>query len=210
MKIINPSGEAQPFSAKDSTEISNSLREGQVIVYPTDTLYGLGVDATSTEAVDTLYSLKSRENSPVSVLLSSNHQLFELATDLSSKAMELITAFLPGALTIICRSDYGFAPQLISQMGTVGFRVPGDKISCKIPELFGKPITTSSVNPAGMIPASSRSEVEAYYANQINLMIDIGPINPSRGSTVIDVSSSPFKILREGEISRQALQDFLN
>jgi len=52
--------------------------------------------------------------------------------------------------------------------------------------------------------------VEAYYANQIDLMIDIGPINPSRGSTVIDVSSSPFKILREGEISRQALQEFLN
>ncbi|NQT61571.1 MAG: threonylcarbamoyl-AMP synthase [Candidatus Marinimicrobia bacterium] len=210
MKIISRSGEAQPFSAKESTEIRTSLREGQVIVYPTDTLYGLGVDATSTEAVDTLYALKSRNNSPVSVLLTSSHQLFEIATDLSDKAIELIKAFLPGALTIICRSDYGFAPQLISELGTVGFRVPGDSISREIPELFGKPITTSSVNPAGMIPASSRSEVEAYYANEIDLMIDIGPINPSRGSTVIDVSSSPFKILREGEISRQALQDFLN
>ena len=210
MKIISPSGKAQPFSTKESTEIRNSLQKGQVIVYPTDTLYGLGADATSTKAVDTLYSLKSRENSPVSVLLSSNHQLFEMATALSNKAIELIKAFLPGALTIICRSDYGFAPQLISQKGTVGFRVPGDTISRGIPELFGKPITTSSVNPAGMIPASSPSEVEAYYANQIDLMIDIGPINPSRGSTVIDLSSSPFKILREGEISRQALQDFLN
>ncbi|MBT3254446.1 MAG: threonylcarbamoyl-AMP synthase [Candidatus Marinimicrobia bacterium] len=210
MRIISPAVEANPFSAKEITEIRTALEEDQVIVYPTDTLYGLGADVTSTKAVDTLYSLKSRDNSPISVLLSSNHQLLEMATDLSNKAIELIKAFLPGALTVICRTDYEFAPQLISQMGTVGFRVPGDSISRELPEMFGKPITTTSVNPAGMKPASSRSEVEAYYANQIDLMIDIGPINPSRGSTVIDVSSSPFKILREGEISRQALQEFLN
>ncbi len=210
MKIINPSNEDNSFSAKASSEIRTALQTGQVIVYPTDTLYGLGADTTSTEAVDKLYSLKSRENSPVSVLLSSKHQLIEMATALNQKAVELINIFLPGPLTVICRSNYGFAPQLISQAGTVGFRVPGDTISRQLPGLLGKPITTTSVNPAGMQPASSRSDVESYYENQIDLMIDIGPIKPSKGSTVIDVSTSPFKIFREGEISRQALKDFLN
>jgi len=210
MKIISPSGETRPFSTEQSAEIKSALQAGQVIVYPTDTLYGLGADATSSVAVDLLNVLKSRVNSPVSVLLASISQLFDLTSDLSENAAELIKSFMPGPLTVICRSEYGFAPQLISQNGTIGFRVPGDAISHEIPELFGKPITTTSVNPTGMAPASSRSEVETYYNDLVELMIDVGPMKPSRGSTVIDLTTSPFKILREGEISRQALQDFLN
>ena len=210
MKIISPSGKTKPFSDEQSAEIRSSLLAGQVIVYPTDTLYGLGVDATSSEAVDTLYTLKTRANSPISVLLASTTQLLDITSELSKKAVDLINAFMPGALTVICRSTYSFAPQLISQNGTIGFRIPGDNISPEIPELLGKPITTTSVNPAGMAPATSRSDVEAYFGNLVDLMIDIGPLKPSRGSTVIDLTTSPFKILREGEISRQALQDFLN
>ena len=210
MKLIRPSGKNDPFSTEQSAAIKTSLDAGKVIVYPTDTLYGLGADATSPEAVDKIYELKSRVNSPVSVLLDSTTQLFEIATDLSDQAMELINSFMPGALTVICRSDYAFAPQLISQNGSIGFRVPGDSISRAIPGLFGKPITTTSVNPTGLAPASSLSEVKTYYLDQVDLMIDIGPMQTSRGSTVIDLTTSPFKILREGEISRQALQDFLN
>ena len=210
MKFIIPSEGSRPLSLEQSGEIRRCLLSHQVIVYPTDTLYGLGADATSTKAVDTLYSLKARINSPVSVLLASIAQLFEITTDLNEMASELIRAFMPGALTVICRSDFDFAPQLISKNGTVGFRVPGDDVSRLIPDLLGKPITTTSVNPAGMPPASSRSEVEKYYNNRIDLMLDVGPIKASQGSTVIDLTTSPFNILREGEISRQALQDFLN
>ncbi|MBT3227713.1 MAG: threonylcarbamoyl-AMP synthase [Candidatus Marinimicrobia bacterium] len=210
MNIINPSRGGNPFSAEQTAEIQRVLGQGKVIVYPTDTLYGLGADATSSVAVDMLYSLKSRENSPISVLLASTAQLFEMVTDLSKNALELIETFMPGALTVICKSKYEFAPQLISDNGTVGFRVPDHKISCLLPELFGKPITTTSVNPAGKKPASSKADVEAYYDKQVELMLDIGPVHQSKGSTVIDLTTSPFKILREGEISRQALQDFLN
>ncbi|NQV42182.1 MAG: threonylcarbamoyl-AMP synthase [Candidatus Marinimicrobia bacterium] len=210
MKIIRPAGMTYLFSEEQSAEIRSSLLASKVIVYPTDTLYGLGADATSPEAVDTLYTLKSRVNSPVSVLLASITQLFEITTDLTEAAMKLIKNFMPGALTIICRSNYAFAPQLISEKGSIGFRVPGDSISRAIPELFGKPITTTSVNPAGMAPASSLSDVEAYYGDLVDLMIDVGPLKLSKGSTVIDLTTSPFNILREGEISRQALQDFLN
>jgi L-threonylcarbamoyladenylate synthase len=210
MKIINLTREATFFSPEHSSDIKIALLAGKTIVYPTDTLYGLGADATSSTAVESLYALKSRANSPVSVLLASVTQLFELTHDLSEKANDLIRTFMPGPLTVICKSDFGFAPQLISRNNTIGFRVPGDTISRALPELYGRPITTTSVNPAGMTPASSRSEVESYYADLVALMIDIGPIKPSRGSTVIDLTTSPFSILREGEISRQALQDFLN
>jgi len=210
MNIIIPAQGTNPFSSEQVAKIQTALGQGQVIVYPTDTLYGLGADACSQEAVETLYKFKSRTNSPVSVLLFSINELFDITTDLSKNALDLIETFMPGALTVICRSDYGFAPQLKSQTGTIGFRVPGDTISRQIPELYGKPITTTSVNPVGLSPAISRLDVEGYYGSQVELMIDIGPINPSKGSTVIDLTTTPFKILREGEISRQALQDFLN
>ncbi len=210
MNIINPGSGDNPFSAEQATEIKIVLGQGRVIVYPTDTLYGLGADATSYKAVNRLYSLKSRENSPVSVLLPSLDQLFEQAANLNKNAKALIEAFMPGALTVICKSDYGFAPQLFSPAGSIGFRVPGDLISRSLAELFGKPITTTSVNPAGLSPATSKSEVESYYESQIDLMIDIGAIPTSKGSTVIDLTSDPFNILREGEISRETLQDFLN
>jgi len=210
MKIIGPIDSSHRFSLDQVEMVQSVLRQGKIIVYPTDTLYGLGADASSSEAVDRLYKLKSRSNSPVSVLLPSVHELLNMATGLSSAAIMLIQTFMPGALTVICRSHYGFAPRLISPRGSVGFRVPGDIISRQIPALYEQAITTTSVNPAGLIPAASRAEVEAYYGDQVDLMIDIGPLQRSKGSTVIDLTSAPFKILREGEISRQALQDFLN
>ena len=182
----------------------------QVIVYPTDTLYGLGVDACSENAVERLYQLKARKDSPVSVLLESTDQLLSLAADLSNRAQTLIQTFLPGALTVICRSQYPFTRQLISGQGTIGFRVPGDLISRQIPRLLGRPITTTSVNAAGQPAANSMTEVRKYFGDQLALMLDVGTLEHSKGSTVIDVTTDPFKILREGEISRQTLQEFLN
>lgn len=210
MIIIELNAESGHFSTDQIRSVSVVLEQDKVIVYPTDTLYGLGVNAVSEIAVARLYALKERENAPVSVLLESVDHLMEIAIDLSERAKDLIKNFLPGALTIICRTEYHFAKPLFSEKKTIGFRVPGDTISREIPRLLGHPITTTSVNPAGRQPAGSRAQVEAYYPSGVDLMIDVGRIPSSKGSTVIDVSCEPFKLLREGEISRQALKDFLN
>ncbi len=210
MIVLNPQGKTNTISVADEKLIREAILSEQVIVYPTDTLYGLGADATSSDAVQNLYDLKARQNSPVSVLLESVEQLLDITVGLSEAARHLINKFLPGALTVICNTNYPFPNQLVSSNGTVGFRVPGDQISRSIVSITGKPITTTSVNPAGKPPATSRMEVESYFEGQIPLMLDIGAIPPSNGSTVIDLSATPFKILREGEISRQALADFLN
>ncbi len=210
MKIIEPAESSELFSNEQTAQIRSALESDRSIVYPTDTLYGLGANAFSQSAVDSLYTLKSRVTTPMSVLLASVDDLFKMTTALSDKSRDLIHAFMPGAITVICKTNIEFAPQLRSTLGTVGFRVPGDPISRQIPKIFGKPITTTSVNPTGLKPASCAPEVEAYYGDRVALMIDIGSLPTSRGSTVIDLSNEPFKILREGEISRQALQEFLN
>jgi len=198
------------FSPTEMALIRDTLLQDQVIVYPTDTLYGLGADARSALAVAKLYALKERQDSPVSVLAADVVSLLEMTQNLSDRAADLIRAFLPGALTVICESEYPFAKQLISAKGTVGFRVPADGLSTELPKIIGGPITTTSVNPAGRPPATSRAEAAAYYADRIPLMLDRGPMPLSKGSTVIDLTTRPFTILREGEITRQDLEDFLN
>lgn len=210
MRIITPSQGPSPLNEGQIHEIRSVLQGGGVIVYPTDTLYGLGVDVSSTEAVEKLYNLKSRGNSPVSILTESVDHLLGMVKDLEAKGIELIRQFMPGALTVICKSTQSFRQPISSPAGSVGFRVPGDPISTLIPGILGKPISTTSVNPAGLTPAASLQDVEQYYGDQIDIMIDIGPFRTSKGSTVIDVTTQPYKILREGEISRQSLQDFLN
>ncbi|MEA3286742.1 MAG: L-threonylcarbamoyladenylate synthase [Candidatus Marinimicrobia bacterium] len=210
MIILDLKDETTDISRSDREIIAQLLKNDQVIVYPTDTLYGLGVDASSSQAVAHLYHLKGRKNMPVSVLLESVAQLFELAYDLSNKAQVLIRKCLPGALTVICKSQYPFAEQLVSDEGTIGFRVPGDAISCQIPALLGRPITTTSANPAGSPAATSLKQIRDYFVDDIGLMLDVGALQPSKGSTVVDLTTKPFTILREGEISRQTLHEFLN
>jgi len=210
MIVLDHPDRSQDFSRSEWDQISQALSKDQVIVYPTDTLYGLGVDATSNVAVAKLYKLKARENSPISVLLGSVDELLMRALDLSESAKHLIRQFLPGALTVICKSEYPFARRLYSQNGSIGFRVSGDSLAGQIPELYGQALTTTSVNPAGLSPASSQAEVQNYFKEQVALMIDVGQMKSSRGSTIIDLCQKPFKILREGEISRHVLQEFLN
>lgn len=210
MQVIDLSSFTGKFKDSDKSLIINSLANESVIVYPTDTLYGFGADTRSSAAIEELYDLKSRDNSPVSVLTDSVESLLDLVKGLNNRSIDLIRKFLPGPMTVICHTDYPFEQRLFSSKGTIGFRVPGDEISRAIPKLLGRPITTTSVNPAGQKPAASVQEVESYYGDRIPLMLDIGPIAQSKGSTVIDLTTQPFTILREGEISRLALQDFLN
>ncbi|NQV30611.1 MAG: threonylcarbamoyl-AMP synthase [Candidatus Marinimicrobia bacterium] len=210
MIVLNLEDAPGSLTKTQELQIRETLIEQGVIVYPTDTLYGLGVDACSDESVENLYRLKQRKNAPVSVLLSSVDQLFEITHGLDQSGRHLIHTFLPGALTVICNSKYPFAKRLFSDTGTIGFRVSADPVSVQIPKILGNPITTTSVNPGGAAPARSRAEVFAYYLDQVQLMLDVGSMVSSKGSTVIDLTTRPFKILREGEIPREMLAKYLN
>ncbi|MCF7808617.1 MAG: threonylcarbamoyl-AMP synthase [Candidatus Marinimicrobia bacterium] len=210
MQIIDFRHRPHTLNKSDKTLIISALENESVIVYPTDTLYGLGADVRSESAIETLYRLKSRADSPVSVLAESVDSLIEMSKDLNDKALELIQTFLPGPMTVICHTEYPFNERLFSNKRTIGFRVPGDDISRQIPRLLGRPVTTTSVNPVGEKPAASVENVRAYYAESIPLMLDVGALKQSAGSTVMDLTSQPFNILREGEISRLELQEFLN
>jgi L-threonylcarbamoyladenylate synthase len=189
------------------------LGSGGVILYPTDTLYGLGADAFSDEAVAKVYSIKGRdEKKPIHCIVL-DIQTAQRYTEVNDLARKLAEKFLPGPLTLVLkksaqgRSALGGKSQVDSGIGrdtyTIGIRIPQNEFCLELARTFG-PYTTTSANVAGAEGLRSVPEILAQlgeHASMIDLAIDAGELPQRKPSTVVDVSSSEVKILREGAIS---------
>jgi len=180
------------------------LKKGGLIVYPTDTCYGLGADATNPLAIDKLMAFKGeREGKPVAVAVS-NLAMAEEYVFLSAAARALAKKYLPGPLTLVCQSKHKTDPRLESGEGTLGIRVPNTPLVLAIIAALGKPITTTSANISGGASPYSRFSWEKETPQErqalVDLFLDAGNLPFSPPSTVIDVSSKEIKIIRQGAI----------
>ena len=180
-------------------QASGILAAGGIIAYPTDTLYGLGVDADNSEAMKNLHDLKGRpEEKPISLMLSGIKMLFAIFPDLSLGEKNLINEFLPGELTIVLKKPVH--AKFISGE-TVGIRIPRNFFCNELVAYYGKPITTTSVNLTGGEPAKNANEVLNNFSGKIDLLIDGGESPNREGSTVVQAIREEIKILRHGAIT---------
>lgn len=184
-------------------EATAVLRKGGVILYPTDTLYGLGADALSDEAVAKIYALKGRdENKPVHAIVS-DLNMMEIYGAVSASAKHLAERFLPGPLTLVLAKRPEFNSGITKDMDTIGMRVPNNAFCIRLAQVFGRPFTTTSANKSGTRP---RSSVKSILSNMgaaaalIDLVIDAGELPDVKPSTVVDVSGAEVVVLRAGEI----------
>ena len=180
------------------------LKKGGLIIYPTDTCYGLGADATNPLAIDKLMAFKGeREGKPVAVAVN-NLAMAEEYVFLSPLARALAKKYLPGPLTLVCQSEHKTDPRLESSEGTLGIRVPNTPLVLTIIAALGKPITTTSANISGGTSPYSRFSWEKETPQErqalVDLFLDAGNLPFSPPSTVIDVSSKEIKIIRQGAI----------
>lgn len=203
---VNPEGHASREAIDAACQI---LADGGIIGYPTDTLYGLGVDGTNPAAVQRLYDLKKRTRIPMSVMLASVDDLLQAIENRTPAAEKLIREFLPGQLTIVAQSNLDLADGIESDRGLTGLRVPDHPLNLRLVEAFGRPITSTSANLSGYPSALNIETIIAYFSDQIDLLFDYGTLARSQGSTVIDISQSPFEILREGAVPVEKLADYL-
>lgn len=179
-------------------EASAVLDDGGIIAYPTDTLYGLGVNANDQGALNKLNDLKKRTGEKsISLMLSGIEMLSDIFTDLSKGEKNLIDEFLPGELTIVLKRP---ANSDFISGDTVGIRIPRSAFCNGLVEHYGKPITTTSVNLAGGDPARNADEVMNYFSEKIPLLIDGGESLNIEGSTVVQANEDKIKILRQGTI----------
>lgn len=183
--------------------IVSCLRKGDVVALPTDTFYGLAVDPVNLHAVEQIYQIKSRpKNKPLSLLIASLAQAYELARDTDALLDKLAEQFWPGPLTIIVRAGCKLPLRVTANTGNVALRVPATAIARAVVERFGLPITATSANLQGASECSSAECVRDQLGDRIPLIIDGGSTGQAQPTTIVDLTlgEERWKILREGAI----------
>lgn len=191
-------------------EAAYILRKGGVIAYPTETFYGLGVDAFNEAAIRKLYQIKSRDfNKPISILIRDQQMLKQVANSIPPGADRLMQEFWPGPLTLIFRGRKQLPSCLTGGTGRVGVRISSQPTAQRILEIFGLPITATSANLSGEKSPITTQEISGFSANGIDLILDGGKLPGQSGSTIVDLTLSPPKIVREGEIPGRVIMGLL-
>ncbi len=196
-----------PRSAAESFEDAlAALTRGEVIVFPTETLYGLGADALNSQAVDKVFQLKGREpNNPIPVLVADFAMLEMLAAAVPATAKKLMDNFWPGPLTLVLPARSGIPKPLMNAKGGIGIRISSQSIATQLVARLGRPLTATSANPAGKEPARTLDEAKRYFSETIEVFVDGGRLESKTGSTVVELLNNKIKIIREGEIDAAAL-----
>ena len=173
-----------------------TLENGEVIVYPTDTLYGFGVDATNTEAIQRLNRLKGRVK-PLSIVLESVDHMRDFA-EFDEEFKSEIDKLFPGAYTVLLPpKKNALSPLVQSGSLSIGIRIPDHFFPVELVKLLGKPIITTSINRHGTDPLNDVTQVEIDFPN-VDIFEDSNH-TPSNGSTIIDYTASPPVVIREGD-----------
>ncbi|HVF24118.1 MAG TPA: L-threonylcarbamoyladenylate synthase [Pyrinomonadaceae bacterium] len=186
---------------------SEVISSGGVIAFRTDTFYGLGADPFNQAAVTRIRELKGREdNKPILLLISDLDQVHRLLRARSDEFNSAARKFWPGPLTIVDVAVTELPEEITSGTGTVGVRLPADEIVREFVRECGGVLTATSANPSGCEPARSARQVTGYFPVGLDLIIDGGEVSATEPSTVLDVSSSPPRVVREGAISQDVIE----
>ncbi len=183
------------------------LKAGGVIVYPTETLYGVGADAGNADALRRVFALKGREGAkPLLVIVDAFERLRPFVESVTAEAPLLMDAFWPGPLTLVFKASSRAVPELTAGTGTIGARVPSSDFCRALVSACGRPITSTSANRAGEPTPNDVDEIRKRFPEGVDLFIDAGALPPSSPSTVVDVSSSPPRLVREGAVRWEQIE----
>jgi L-threonylcarbamoyladenylate synthase len=186
-------------------EGAHVVEDGGVIGYPTETVYGLGADAYNAEALERVFKIKGRETGkPISVLVASMEMLEEITTRIPPVAMGLIRDHWPGPLTIIFEASQTISASLVGESGKIGVRISPHRVPQRLLEILKRPITSTSANLSGMPSLSDPEELFRVFRGKIDLVLDGGKTKGGGVSTVVDVTVSPPRMVREGVLKIKA------
>jgi L-threonylcarbamoyladenylate synthase len=182
------------------------IKKGGVIIYPTETLYGLGANPLDTEAMKKLYAIKGRDKAkPIPFLIKDQEMLATLVEEIPPIGRQLMERYWPGALTLIFRARKGLSSPLCGEGGTIGLRISAHPIVQLIVEAVDTPLTSTSANPAGEENLTDCQSIAQVFGDRVDLIIDGGEV-PVIGSTVVDLTTTPPTVVREGIIKKSLLE----
>ena len=188
---------------------SLAVRRGELVVVPTDTVYGLGADAFDPAAVRRLLKAKGRgPEIPPPVLVSAATTLDALAVGVPGYARALVEHFWPGPLTLVCKQQASLQWDLGDTRGTVAVRMPDHEVMLEILERTG-PLAVSSANLTGRPPAADADAAEEMLGDEVSVIVDCGPALRDEPSTIVDVTGQQGRVLRLGALSLDELNAVL-
>lgn len=178
-----------------------SLKDGKIIGFPTETYYGLGVDPYNTEAVDLLYTVKKRNRKkPILVLINDMSELYDLVEYVPVGYETLIKTYWPGPLSLLFHANKSLPRNITGNTGTIGVRMTPHTVAQEIIRIFGGPVTATSANLAGKAPALTAEQTRKYFGQDISCIIDGGTTRGQSSSTIVSLLSGKLELIREGVI----------
>jgi len=194
------------MSNQDLSKAFSALSNGELIVYPTDTLYGIGADVFNREAVKKVFEIKKRPfNQPISVAVSCVEDLEKIAF-IDERTERIIDVFLPGNLTLVLKKKKIISDVVTSGHNNVAIRIPDNKIALELLSIFG-PLTCTSANISGQKTPSVISDISMHFKPEdISVYLDDGALE-DKPSTIVDLTFDKPKILRDGKISEKQIMD---
>ncbi len=181
---------------------TDALLSGKIVAFPTETVYGLGVCADNSTAIDDLYSVKQRSrDKKLSIMIAKPEEATKYVRYIPPIAGRLIRSFWPGPLTIIFELD---------DDSTVGLRNPDNRVIRDLINAVGKPIASTSANFSGMAPAIDAQQLVVNFSDKIDVILDGGPAEAGNPSTIVKIYDDTFEIIRHGVIEKERLNRCLN
>ncbi|MGB0128393.1 MAG: L-threonylcarbamoyladenylate synthase [Rhodocyclaceae bacterium] len=198
------------MNRKDIAEAAALLRRGEIVAFPTETVYGLGADALNAAAVAKIFAAKERPaDHPLIIHLPGNAQLEHWARDVPGAAQRLAAALWPGPLTLILKR-HSRVPAIVSGgQDTVGLRVPDHPVARELLAQFGSGIAAPSANRFGRISPTTAEHVRQELGSRVPLVLDGGPCTVGIESTILDLSTPAWRILRPGAVGADEIVDIL-
>jgi L-threonylcarbamoyladenylate synthase len=204
MEVVSTAGNNSIKIIRTALEV---LEKGGVIAFPTETFYGLGVKFDVESAVKRLCDLKKRPGDKAIPLIIGRRELLNLVvSNVNSAALALIDKFWPGPLTLILPARKGLSKLITAGTQKVAVRIPGESFALHLAIASSFPITATSANISGHLPARDAGAVRRNFEDAVDLIIDGGPAPGGLPSTIVDVTGDSIKIVREGVIKKESLE----
>jgi L-threonylcarbamoyladenylate synthase len=182
------------------------LKNGGIVVYPTETFYGLGVKFDMEDSLKKLYDIKQRpEEKAMPLIIGNKGLLMVVAASINDTALSLIDRFWPGPLTLIFLAKENLSEYITAGTHMIAVRIPGESFALHLAKTANFPITATSANPSGFPPAQDAETAKKYFGDKVDLIIDGGHTSGGLPSTIVNVTGNKIKILREGVIKKELL-----
>lgn len=183
-----------------------ALAAGELVLYPTETLYALGADALCPAALARLFGLKGREpGKPVALIAADPEMAFALALRVPAAARRLAAAFWPGPLTVVLPARPDLPQALVGRAGGVGVRVSSHPLARALAAGLGRPITATSANRSASRPVSTLTAARAAFGDKVKVYVEGGRLAGATPSTVVELTAAGFRILRPGAIAEDRI-----